>query len=78
MGHPNEENVQPPEKKDPPIAITDGSTTISPEQLARHGLEMSSSGYIQWRRDCKDHPRNWSAWRKFYDTSTVMFFEFYT
>lgn len=51
---------------------------VSSEQLLRLGLEVSTNGYIQWRQDCKDHPRNWKPLRKFYDTSLVMFLEFYT
>jgi hypothetical protein len=52
--------------------------TLTPEQLSSYGLELSVTGHVQWRRDCKDHPRNWSWWRKTYDTSVVMFLEFYT
>ncbi|KAL3459346.1 major facilitator superfamily domain-containing protein [Aspergillus heterothallicus] len=55
------------------------SQLITEAQLARHGLEVEpSTGYIRWRKDSKDHPRNWSALRKTYDTSLVMFLEFYT
>jgi hypothetical protein len=52
--------------------------TLTPEQLSHHGLELSATGHVQWRKDCTDHPRNWSRWRKTYDTSVVMFLEFYT
>lgn len=48
------------------------------EQFSRYRLELSATGHVQWRKDCKDHPRNWSVWRKTYDTSIVMFVEFYT
>lgn len=55
------------------------SSLVSDEQVARHGLEIDpESGYIRWRKDSRDHPRNWSAVRKTYDTSLVMFLEFYT
>lgn len=52
--------------------------TLTPEQLSRQGLELSVTGHVKWRKDCKDHPRNWPLWRKTYDTSIVMFLEFYT
>lgn len=55
------------------------SSLVTDEQVARHGLEIDpGSGYIRWRKDSRDHPRNWSALRKTYDTSLVMFLEFYT
>ncbi|KAJ5157851.1 uncharacterized protein N7482_008951, partial [Penicillium canariense] len=60
------------------VQIQISKESVTSEQLLHHGLELSSTGYIQWRQDCKDHPRNWSLWRKTYDTSIVMFLEFYT
>jgi hypothetical protein len=51
---------------------------VSPETLAQHGLERLPSGYIQWQKDSIDHPRNWSYPRKLYDTSIIIFLEFYT
>ncbi|KAJ6158003.1 hypothetical protein N7485_010829 [Penicillium canescens] len=69
--------IQPRESHAATIGV-DSQNAISPEQLERHGLELSSTGYVQWRRDCKDHPRNWTVWRKLYDTTTAMFFELYT
>ncbi|KAF7591883.1 hypothetical protein BBP40_000928 [Aspergillus hancockii] len=48
------------------------------EKLALNGLEMSDNGFVRWRRDSRDHPRNWPAWRKAYDTTVIMFLEFYT
>ncbi|KAL4736036.1 major facilitator superfamily domain-containing protein [Aspergillus similis] len=55
------------------------SNAITDEKLCPHGLEIDpGSGYIRWKKDSKDHPRNWSIPRKTYDTSLVMFLEFYT
>ncbi|KAL4860683.1 hypothetical protein BDV12DRAFT_191559 [Aspergillus spectabilis] len=55
------------------------NTTVTDEQLARHGLGIDpSDGYVRWLKDSKDHPRNWRVLRKTYDTSLVMFLEFYT
>ncbi|KAL2795561.1 major facilitator superfamily domain-containing protein [Aspergillus keveii] len=52
---------------------------VTEAQLARHGLELEpSTGYICWRKDSKDHPRNWPVLRKTFDTSLVVFLEFYT
>ncbi|KAL4808167.1 major facilitator superfamily domain-containing protein [Aspergillus unguis] len=61
------------------VSAASTSSTLANDQLSHHGLEIDSeSGYIRWRRDSKDHPRNWTAARKSYDTSLVMFLEFYT
>ncbi|KAL4989616.1 major facilitator superfamily domain-containing protein [Aspergillus falconensis] len=63
-------------------SVTSGSlasNAITGEYLCQHGLEVDpGSGYIGWKKDSKDHPRNWSSTRKTYDTSLVMFLEFYT
>ncbi|KAL2821439.1 major facilitator superfamily domain-containing protein [Aspergillus cavernicola] len=69
--------------KEKSIVMSSGSlesnNNPTDEQLARHGLEIeAATGYIRWQRHSKDHPRNWSGARKTYDTSLVMFLEFYT
>ncbi|KAL3476608.1 major facilitator superfamily domain-containing protein [Aspergillus californicus] len=67
------------EEKPPGASSGPLSGGVTVEQLARHGLEMDvATGYIRWQRDSKDHPRNWSLLRKTYDTSLVLFLEFYT
>lgn len=64
------------EHKRPSLSTASSVTT---EQLDRYGLEVDAvSGYIRWRKDSRDHPRNWSVWRKTYDTSLVMLLELYT
>ncbi|KAL4963144.1 major facilitator superfamily domain-containing protein [Aspergillus stella-maris] len=64
------------------ISVSSGSVAnsiVTDDHLAKYGLEKDpESGYVRWRRDSKDHPRNWSPMRKAYDTSLVMLFEFYT
>lgn len=60
------------------IVETSTNTNISQEDLSRHGLERSYTGYIQWKKNSKDHPRNWSFGRKFYDTSVIISLELYT
>ncbi|OJJ05759.1 hypothetical protein ASPVEDRAFT_138139 [Aspergillus versicolor CBS 583.65] len=65
--------------KEASTSTTSVASSLSDEQVARHGLEIDpETGYIRWRKDSKDHPRNWSTFRKTYDTSLVMFLEFYT
>ncbi|KAL4878795.1 major facilitator superfamily domain-containing protein [Aspergillus karnatakaensis] len=57
----------------------DEDSSVTNEQLARHGLRLDAqTGHIRWLNDSKDHPRNWTTLRKTYDTSLVMFLEFYT
>ncbi|CCF47866.1 major facilitator superfamily transporter [Colletotrichum higginsianum] len=46
--------------------------------LARYGVERRSDGLINWKRDCKTHPRNWSTRRKMFDTTVIVLFELYT
>jgi hypothetical protein len=48
------------------------------ERLASHGLERRKDGLVYWNSNSKDHPRNWSAWRKSFDTSVIVLLEFYT
>lgn len=46
--------------------------------LAHYGVERQTDGLINWKRDCKTHPRNWTLTRKAFDTVIIIFFEFYT
>jgi hypothetical protein len=47
------------------------------EQLTSLGLQRNSDGLICWLPDSKDHPRNWSAARKTFDTTVIIFLEFF-
>lgn len=60
------------------VLSINSTTTVTQEQLDRYELELDSAGYIGWRKDSRDHPRNWSFWRKTYDISLVTVLEFYT
>ncbi|KAK8111752.1 uncharacterized protein PG998_008209 [Apiospora kogelbergensis] len=46
-------------------------------ELRAHGLERGPDDLIRWRRDSPDHPRNWSSRRKGFDTTVIIFFEFF-
>lgn len=61
-----------------PALSTSAATTVTQEQLDRYGLEIDSAGYIGWRKDNRDHPRNWSVWRKTYGTALILVSVFYT
>lgn len=61
-----------------PVLSINAATTVTQEQLDRYGLEVDSAGYIGWRNDSRDHPRNWPMWRKIYEISLVIILEFYT
>lgn len=52
--------------------------SIEADVLALYGLERDSDGLIGWRPDSKEHPRNWSAKRKIYDTTVIILLELYT
>ncbi|KAK4251846.1 polyamine transporter 1 [Corynascus novoguineensis] len=47
------------------------------ELLASLGLQRVEDGLISWRADSKDHPRNWTALRKTFDTTVIIFLEFF-
>ncbi|KAL2145925.1 hypothetical protein VTI28DRAFT_5799 [Corynascus sepedonium] len=47
------------------------------ELLASLGLQRGEDGLISWRADSKDHPRNWTALRKTFDTTVIIFLEFF-
>lgn len=42
------------------------------------GVEKRPDGFIHWINGSLDHPRNWTARRKAFDTSVIILFEFYT
>ena len=48
------------------------------DQLQLHGLEKRKNGSVGWIMDTKHHPRNWPVWRKTYDTSLIIFLDFFT
>lgn len=48
------------------------------EVLASYGLVRDEHGFIGWRKDSKEHPRNWPAQRKIFDTTIIILLELYT
>ena len=47
--------------------------------LDGYGLELTPDGeYVRWTASNCRHPRNWSASRKIYDSSLIIFLEFFT
>ena len=82
------------EKSPSVLTITEGPIAESPlaetpgleydnarlvHYLAKYGLVLNrKSGYVEWRPDNPDHPRNWTAKRKAYDILVVLFFELFT
>ena len=46
--------------------------------LQLNGLELSEEGVIRWKPNTPHHPRNWKLGRKLYDTSLIMFLDFFT
>ena len=47
------------------------------EVLREHGLELVDA-FVTWKEENTDHPRNWSLGRKIYDTSIMLFLQFFT
>ncbi|KAI9699244.1 MAG: hypothetical protein M1820_007216 [Bogoriella megaspora] len=60
------------------IHLDSPSTPSLEDKLAEHGIQRDASNNVTWRRDSKDHPRNWSTSRKLYDTSVIILLELYT
>lgn len=52
-------------------------TTLS-DIIKRLGLRLDDDGYIRWRPDSPDHPRNWSAYRKSFDTTLIFTLDLFT
>ena len=47
--------------------------------LPQYGLKLAADGlHIQWALGNRRHPRNWNLRRKVYDTTLVIFLEFFT
>jgi len=47
------------------------------EQLHLHGLEMTDDGFVRWKQDSVQHPRNWLWQWKVYNAALVMFLDFF-
>jgi hypothetical protein len=48
------------------------------KQLSEAGLQRTRSNRVQWDKKHEEYPRNWPIKRKVFDTSIVVFLEFYT
>jgi MFS family permease len=48
------------------------------QRIIEAGLQRSESNHVDWSKDHSEHPRNWPLSRKIYDTTVIIFFEFYT
>lgn len=47
--------------------------------LAENGLEFTADEkHIRWSASNKKHPRNWHMPRKIYDSSLIIFLDFFT
>ncbi|GKT83453.1 MFS multidrug transporter [Colletotrichum tofieldiae] len=68
----NDSQEFPSEKSTYTVVEADETAT-----LAQYGVERRADGLINWQRDCKTHPRNWSTRRKTFDTTVIILFELY-
>jgi hypothetical protein len=47
--------------------------------LEENGLELTTDGrFIRWSASNPKHPRNWRMPRKIYDSSLIIFLDFFT
>ena len=52
--------------------------SLASDYLADHHLEHTPDGqYIRWHRANPIHPRNWSVWRKCFDTGLILLLDFF-
>lgn len=82
MTNPTMSDIRKPDPIETTITTVSSQTTpvnITPEaeELAKHGLQRGDNGLITWQPDSKDHPRNWSTLRKCFDTTLIIFLEFF-
>lgn len=47
-------------------------------QVSESGLQRTKSDRVQLNKQDKEYPRNWPTRRKVFDTSIIVFLEFYT
>lgn len=61
---------------DPPVVLEKGDVQSF---LDAYELEYTPDGkYIRWSASNKKHPRNWSATRKGFDSSVIVFLDLFT
>lgn len=48
------------------------------KRISEAGLQRTKSNRIQWNKQHEEYPRNWPIKRKVFDTSIIVFLEFYT
>jgi hypothetical protein len=59
------------------VSVTETEDPGLEPELASLGLGRRSDGLISWGSDSKDHPRNWTNARKVFDTTVIIFLEFF-
>jgi len=74
----SEDVSQESEKRSTHITVTTAALRDENQELSAFGLERRQDGLIYWRSDSAEHPRNWSTWRKTFDTAVIILLEFYT
>lgn len=79
------EIMMPPEKSDPgsTLASDRGAFSEIPTNftiaIRQEGFAYSNDGTVTWTDyDTKHHPSRWPISRKLFDTSVILFFEFFT
>ena len=71
--HSSDENVQPQVHVQVQQTDQDGADAI--EEL---GLSLDEGGFVRWKADCPDHPRNWTVKRRAFDTGLIFMFDLFT
>jgi len=53
-------------------------TPLEEQAIASLGLRIGKDGFLKWMLNSQDHPRNWSARRKSFDTILLFMFDLFT
>lgn len=48
------------------------------QELRQDGFALLDTGIVTWTDHSASHPNRWSMKRKLFDTSVILFFEFFT
>ena len=69
-----------PDEDLPSLSLASDSSLHSPnvhKELNRHGLRLGNNGFVEWKYNEPQVPRNWSTSKKAYNDILVCFFEFW-
>jgi len=64
-------------EKDLEISVEPIDTGVT-NAIKRLGLRLDEDGFIRWKSNNPDHPRNWDIYRKAFDTALIFMLDLFT